>query len=340
MRNHALCSIAILSLLAGTTRADGGDSPVVGGRPVDDGDWPDAVAVLGANGRCSGTLIAPDVVLTAGHCIDIDPAVVVVDSVDVDAEDGEWIEVSFAQAYPDWESSYDVGVLVLRDFSRTRPRKVARTCTATAEIVAGNTLTVVGFGQTVEIDDGLDRAATKNAVGVTITDPVCEADPACAVPGGELIAGGGGLDACFGDSGGGAYADTEAGPVLLGVVSRGLAGQPACGGGGIYVRVDKVVRWIERTTGRRLPRPTCAGASGDDPEEGAEAAGCSAAGGGGAGLALVVGVLGIAMTTRRRKPPQAAPRGTTDTPREPAPAASAADDDERVPVCGCVRAWG
>jgi uncharacterized protein (TIGR03382 family) len=337
MRNHAAC-LAIIGLgwLCVPAAAGGGSGgDIVGGRPVAAGDWPDAVAVLGADGRCSGTLIAPDVVLTAGHCIDIGPAVVVLDTVDVDAEDGEWIEVDRAVAYPGWEDSYDVGVLVLARAAETVPRKVARTCTASAEVVAGNALTVVGFGQTVEIDDGRDRGVTKNTVDVTITDAACTTDPSCAVPGGELIAGGGGLDACFGDSGGGAYAETEAGPVLVGVVSRGLAGAWACGGGGVYVRVDKVVRWIERTTGRRLPRPDCAGASGDDPEAGAGGGGCNAGGGGGV---LLAGMLGIAVLARRRKPPRAAP--TPVPPPDPDPPVSGTADDDRVPVCGCVRAWG
>ena len=49
------------------------DTPVVGGKIVKPGTWPDVVAVLGADGSlCSGTLIDVDLVLTAGHCIGID----------------------------------------------------------------------------------------------------------------------------------------------------------------------------------------------------------------------------------------------------------------------------
>src|SRR6188508_2660685 len=42
--------------------------PIIGGTSAPAGKWPDTVAVLGPQSACSGTLIAPDVVLTAGHC--------------------------------------------------------------------------------------------------------------------------------------------------------------------------------------------------------------------------------------------------------------------------------
>lgn len=44
---------------------------VVGGTVVPDGMWPDAALLL-ENGPplCTGTLIAPTVVLTAGHCLE------------------------------------------------------------------------------------------------------------------------------------------------------------------------------------------------------------------------------------------------------------------------------
>jgi uncharacterized protein (TIGR03382 family) len=305
MRKPAVLALFVLALLCARAYADGGGTaPIVGGTQVPDGEWPDAVAVLGEDGRCTGTLIAPDVVLTAGHCIDIAPRIVVADTVDVDSTDGEWIRVVRAVAYPDWQASYDVGVLVLERAAQTRPRKVARSCTAREELVAGAAVTVVGFGRTTEIDDGRDRAVTKNAVTIDVTDPACTTDLSCAAaidPGGEFIAGGDGRDACFGDSGGPAYVETERGPVLLGVVSRGLAGEWTCGHGGVYVRVDKVVRWIERTTERRLPRPYCASASGDDPDDGADEldGGCSAGGGGGG--VVVVLALGLVLARRRRR---------------------------------------
>ena len=52
-------------------------APVTGGMPVPPGKWPDAVAVVGRGGVCSGVVVAPDVVLTAGHCAEIAPDAIV-----------------------------------------------------------------------------------------------------------------------------------------------------------------------------------------------------------------------------------------------------------------------
>ena len=45
--------------------------PVVNGEPADEGAWEDAVGIVmyGSYVGCTGTLIHPKVVLTAGHCV-------------------------------------------------------------------------------------------------------------------------------------------------------------------------------------------------------------------------------------------------------------------------------
>ena len=54
-----------------------------------------------------------------------------------------------------------------------------------------------------------------------------------------------GKDTCNGDSGGPAYIDTPASPVLAGLTSRSMRGADVrCGAGGIYVRVDRFKPWI------------------------------------------------------------------------------------------------
>ena len=49
--------------------AAAGTLPIIGGHDATAGEWPDAVAVI-VNGKatCGGVLVAPDVVVTAGHC--------------------------------------------------------------------------------------------------------------------------------------------------------------------------------------------------------------------------------------------------------------------------------
>jgi secreted trypsin-like serine protease len=273
----------------------GDDAPVVGGTTVPPGAWPDVVAVLARDAMCSGTLIAPDVVLTAGHCIDTDPVEVVVGSVDLAKPDGTAIRVKKAIAYPDWEHTYDVGVLVLEDDAPAAPRAIARACTAKEHLVSGAKVRVVGFGLTRK--DGTGDNTRLHQALLPVDDASCTQDPACetaVAPDGEFTAGGGGVDACFGDSGGPIYVTTTHGPALIGVVSRGgtEVGEP-CGGGGVYVRADAVVPWIEKVTGKKLTRSHC-DAPADGPADGeipGEAGGCSAgrnAVGGGALLGLLV----------------------------------------------------
>jgi secreted trypsin-like serine protease len=276
---------------------------VVGGTPVKPGVWPDAVAVLARNAACTGTLIAPDVVLTAGHCIETDPVVVVVDTVDYGQPGGEPIRVARAEAYPDWQHTYDVGVVVLAHPARAKPRAIAAACTVRSGLVEGAQLHLVGFGLTSRAGTGDNSRLHEGRIPVV--DPTCTADPACnpaVAPGGEFTAGGRGVDSCFGDSGGPVYLDTAAGPALVGVVSRAYAvGGPPCGEGGVYVRADKVAAWIERLTHAKLARTACKGAA-DDGEAADEPTGSSggcAAGGSGASLVLAIGVVGLA--TRRRR---------------------------------------
>lgn len=293
---------AISTATVSVAIADPAPPPVVGGTSASPGAWPDVVAVLGETGACSGTLIAPDVVLTAGHCVEIAPKLVITNTTDYATTAGDRIPVKWARAYPDWEHRYDVAVLMLDHVARPAPRVIATACLANQYLDSGGAVEVVGFGLTSP--SGTDDNTTLRRADVPILDPRCATDPSCepsVIPNGEFTAGGRGTDSCFGDSGGPAMLPTRHGPALVGVVSRGLAlpGAP-CGNGGVYVRADKVVSWIQSVTGRHLERAACEG-RGDDPDtvevEESESGGCSAGG----GVDLALGVLLAAGVWRRRR---------------------------------------
>jgi secreted trypsin-like serine protease len=252
---------------------------IVGGSLVPRGRWPDVVAVLGHEGTCTGTLVAPDVVLTAGHCIGARPYEVIVDTIDYTQPStiagGERIRVTWSRAYPNWETRYDIGVLLLEHAATyAKPRVVTSACTARALVVPNTAVEIVGFG--LSSPDALDNNTRLRQATVPITDPTCTLDPACnpvIAPNGEFMAGGHGADSCFGDSGGPVYIDTKDGHghALLAVVSRGRALPAApCGDGGVYVRVDKVISWVQSLTGRKLTRTSCASSSGDESESDAD----------------------------------------------------------------------
>src|SRR5688500_8711625 len=100
------------------------EAQVVGGRQATLGRWDDAVGVYFQGTSwpsCTGTLIAPTVVLTAGHCIGG------VSSVQLGVNDftmpgGETIDVVQEIEYPDSQSTFDVGILILAQPSAYTPR--------------------------------------------------------------------------------------------------------------------------------------------------------------------------------------------------------------------------
>lgn len=283
LRTTVLVTLLSLSSLAAASPA-----PVVGGSTAKPGAWPDVVAVLTADGGlCSGTLIGSDLVLTAAHCTDAQPVEVIIGRVDLAQYGGERRDVKWSRSYPNWQAEYDVGIVMLENPVATKPRAIASGCS----LDGGDMLQVVGFGLTTK--SGTGDNTKLHVAKIPVTDPDCTQDPACAAdiaPDGEFVAGGHGTDACFGDSGGPVYIKTKAGPALIGVVSRGLfASATPCGDGGVFVRADKVVKWIEKTSGRKLERLAC-DAPADAPATVDDAGGCSA-GGGSAGLAASLGFL-------------------------------------------------
>ncbi|MBA2542280.1 MAG: trypsin-like serine protease [Deltaproteobacteria bacterium] len=296
-------------------------TPVIGGTAVPAGKWPDTVAVLG-QGACTGTLIAPDVVLTAGHCADMQPTQVIANTLDYSGTGGITATVKSVTAYPNWETSYDVAVIVLNaPITGVTPRKIGTACTFTEGFAQSTMVRLVGFGLTDTA--GAGNNTKLNEAMAPVSDPACTGPGGCVTsisPGGEFIAGGGGKDSCFGDSGGPVYLETARGPVVIGAVSRGLDGAATpCGGGGIYVRTDKIVQWIEQTAGKPVEKDLCAaGPGGEEPggeEPGGEepgggepggpsglggdlSGGCSSSSG---SSGLVLALFGFAFAFRRRR---------------------------------------
>ena len=237
-------------------------SHVVGGSPTSPGDWPDTAGIIGNNQVfCTGVLIAPQVVVTAGHCIDNTIQGVILDTHTLELE-GEQIPSTRAIAYPNWQNTYDVGLVQLAQPSRVEPRILAHGCVKDRFIADQAPVTIVGYGAIDEF--GQTYVNELMEADSVITDYECSVLSHGCNPGvqpdGELGAGGMGIDSCFGDSGGPLYLRTESGTFLVGVTSRGYADNNLpCSQGGIYTRLDSpaVRSWIESETGINLSESNC-----------------------------------------------------------------------------------
>jgi MYXO-CTERM domain-containing protein len=251
MRRLAVLLFAV-ALAVAVSPAFASPAPVIGGSAVPEGKWRDVAAVLfdGQQG-CTGTLIAPSVVMTAAHCIDntLDKVLIGTNSL-ARPSLGEMITVERRLAYP--QGKYDVGIVILSTPSGIAPRLLA-TGWAQGDIVDGARVELVGYGA---IDrDSRTYIDEMQEAESTVTDAGCTTHAGCdpgARPDGEIGAGGAGIDTCPGDSGGPMYLLTSYGELLAGVTSRGYdTNMYDCSEGGIYSRPDnaEIVAWVEQQAG-------------------------------------------------------------------------------------------
>lgn len=299
---------ASLGLAACTEPTLGQDGqPIIGGTLTPDGEFPGVGALLYdlGSGRpetgCTGTLIAPTVVLTAAHCVD--PALggdalvaftLAHDTVSAappmtmvaSKTKHEQFDLG-ADITPGLGKWFDIGLVVLQSpITEVPPVRLPRPTDGLA-LTADTDITIVGYGRTSD---------ATNDVGVmfdSVTKLASVGDWEL-----QIGAGGGQPQNCNGDSGGPALIEIAGVPRVVGVVSRSFDAQPGCRNGGIDTRVDAYLDWIFAQMPADVPcgsglAPACA----DDDDEG----GCCSTGGSAGGpLALGVLVAGLVLRRRRR----------------------------------------
>ena len=229
---------------------------------------------------CGSSLIAPDKILTAAHCVYDDrngdgrdeivpPSSVrfLIGTQNLDNRAaGETIGAKTIEVYPEYDSSYrgDIALVTMqRAATKGTPIRLPSPASEKPLWAPGKEATVTGWGTSIFLDPGVAYQTELQEIHVPmVSDDTCDAaypadDPArgdfyadvdvCA---GERT---GGEDSCQGDSGGPLVVPDASGTLVqAGVVSRGFG----CGypnSYGVYARVGdtKLQSWITA----RVPQP-------------------------------------------------------------------------------------
>ena len=223
-----LASIASVLLLAWPCYA------IVGGAaPSNDGVGRAVVTIVGSRGNfCTGSLIAPALVLTVAHCVQPGAEYKIVE---YDANRTPQLkDVKRVAIHPGFQmqamlahrATADVALLQLE--IPAKGKTPAQLGAPLQPISPGAKFTIAGIGVTVRGDGksgGLIRAAQLIATGKPGSLQIRLVDPA----GGGMREG---LGACTGDSGGPVFEDQQGSLAIIGVISwsTGPNGSGGCGG--------------------------------------------------------------------------------------------------------------
>jgi secreted trypsin-like serine protease len=272
-------AIALLACLvaAGTASAKPASgnpeatASVIGGHGTEIGDFPALAYIEGAQATdgyaCTGTVVAPRVVLTAGHCVeDLESSSIVEPSAIKVATGISNLEhipkekvsgVSQVLVYPHFDPALlhgDAGLLILSSPVTAKPIELASKADGSL-YAAGRKLKVAGWGinriagnDRAHIPDQLQSgvvpidAAERCRDGVSRFYGFYEADrQLCTLDAPQFK-----VTPCNGDSGGPAIATSSDGTAVeVGIVSMGdftcSPDSPA-----VYTRVDQISTWVNR----------------------------------------------------------------------------------------------
>lgn len=231
VRTGAAVSVAIVALARPAVAET--PQPIYGGNKVKPCGWPTTVSL----GGCTGTLVHPELVVFAAHCMSGSYGPSAVTFGDNENYPAFQVATSSCKADPKYYSSSgrDVAYCRLAQPVTHVPIVPILMGCETQVLTAGASVTAVGFGQA---NDGLGWGP-KREVTMALN----------GISGGEAHIGGNGKDTCYGDSGGPVYVKLGDGTWrVFGITSYG----EYCGGGGYYSMMHTAIDWLEQSSGLDL----------------------------------------------------------------------------------------
>jgi trypsin len=229
-----------------------GGKRIVGGEPttIDKHPWQVAIVIKRPEGSylCGGSIIARKWVLSAAHCFhasDRNDTVRAKAGATNFVRQGVWSQIEKMVIHDQYNPATHENDLALIKLRVAPAGRVIPLVDASQAIPLSEPLEVTGWGATAEGEGaarGLMQASVPYVDNATCNEPLSYDG---RVQPGMMCAGRreGGVDSCQGDSGGPLVWRTDAGPVIVGVVSFG----EGCGRQlkyGVYTRVSAYRDWI------------------------------------------------------------------------------------------------
>ncbi len=266
---------------------DSVDRAIVGGQSSEPGAYAATGALVrGLTYRCTATLIAPDVAVTAAHCLADQGFGDFSFTLDPDLSDGpdDLVPVMAYHQHPEFQVAgtdlaeigqrNDVGVIILAEpidgVAVEELDTGEELASAPAALSGGMQLTLCGYGRE-EWSEAGTSGVKRDAV--VFVDQLADW---------ELNTTGEDPQPCRGDSGGPLFVQAGGGRRIAGLVSRATGASSMCDTGAIYTRVAPYADWIAEAS---LDRDT----------------GCAVGGGGGAAWPAVLLACLLAAAARRAR---------------------------------------